>query len=157
MYLNTTPDYKLLTTNQIIEGLQRTLNVSDLSSKSEMIKEYIFNYEEVIFNISYVVSHNYHLLFQQRLRPKQSTFSLLSSAPLAFSTASDSIVTPITALPNTANAPLAPTSNSGSITADMVYYIYLFTCSTIIYELHCFRKWMMGSLKFQMGSLKFQN
>ena len=62
-----------------------------MSSKSEMIKEYIFNYEEVIFNISYVVSHNYltfHLLIQQRSRPKHSYFSQLSSAPLAISTAS---------------------------------------------------------------------
>jgi len=38
-----------LTTNQIIDELQRMLEVPDLSSKAELIQEYVCNYEvEVI-------------------------------------------------------------------------------------------------------------
>jgi hypothetical protein len=49
IYLDDTPDYQSLKTNQIIDELQRMLEVPDLSSKTDLIQEYLWGYEvEVI-------------------------------------------------------------------------------------------------------------
>ena len=49
-YLDATPDYKMLPLNQIIEEMQRRIGISDLSSKSELIKDYLWGCDvEVIY------------------------------------------------------------------------------------------------------------
>jgi len=49
-FLDATPDYKMLPLNQIIEEMQRRIGISDLSSKSELIKDYLWGCDvEVIY------------------------------------------------------------------------------------------------------------